>query len=202
MKTLDGKVTIRFPSSWGILENNPGNELADLRIQKIRIMENRDGRYIPTASYWIPGSSLKGTLRHAALNIDPESCGEVHTNNKRQNCSKGQPCRVCSLFGNYNREGKVRMSSILLPNADTVLQSHVSILRSKRAASSGGLFHVERLAPLEASTHIFARDLTSDEEKLLNAALMVWGNMGLGRKHELFEVSADLGTVEKGGYLE
>jgi len=203
MTFYQGKFRLELSETWGILETNPGNGLTDLNVMGMNYVEMKDGIYFPKRAKWIPGTSLKGSLRHVAITLDPNSCGQVHTSEGRPKCTRNIRCKVCSIFGNYNSEGKLRISSEFIEDGNTVIQPHLTVKRSNKSASTGGLFHTEKMSPSNFTIDIEARDLTEDELKLIRASLKIWGNFGIGRNHKMFTVVPveELSKVKKEEYF-
>jgi len=93
----------------------------------------RDARGLP----YIPGSTLKGLLRHAcqrlALTLARDSYGKIcQTMEHVRPCLPGEePCIICRLFGSRFREGSLKFGDALLSpaEAERLLQERLAAPR-------------------------------------------------------------------------
>jgi CRISPR/Cas system CSM-associated protein Csm3 (group 7 of RAMP superfamily) len=110
---------------------------------------------------YVPGSSLKGRLRHRCeqllrtITADPYAA--CHSPAPDRMCPLdehwlGQFCPICRLFGSPHRAGPLFFGDLQWMTADiveaeTAVRRHVSINRRRRVAEQQRLFDVEVFAP-------------------------------------------------------
>jgi len=127
----------------------------------------------------VPGSSLKGKLRHAAREIAGALGHEACANG----CSPAKtPCIICNIFGSPFLEGKLRVSGArCTPRENPVLglsppriweeRNGAGIERKMRVANRGSLFRTECAPERLKLTASIEGDLSDDERGLLQGAV-------------------------------
>lgn len=150
----------------------------------------------------IPGSSFKGVLRSAGerllRGVDPKICDPL-----RDPCVGGteeldpaaverQSCRICRLFGNQQRAGRIQVGDLVAREATTLVRDGVAIDRRELKAAEGLKYDYEVVAPGAIFTGRMRLDDPEDGEvglvltllDLVDAGLVTVGggaSRGLGR---------------------
>jgi len=184
---METELKLKFSSRWGVLQNSSFVGQEDIVVNKIPKIIYDQGKLSHVLEYYIPSSSLKGSLRAAAQRISKSECTSLN------NRCKDQICLICRIFGGGGasyRPSKLQFMSIYLTQKDITLarSSQVVLDRSTKSVRKGGLFFSQYLPPMEVTTQLRAVHLSEEERDFLLAALKLWGDMGIGRKHRSFKI--------------
>lgn len=105
----------------------------------------------------IPGSSLKGVLRSAGERllraVDSRVCDPLRapcvtaTEELDPTDLEERLCRVCRLFGNQQRAGRIQVGDLVGGNARTLVRDGVAIDRRELKAAEGLKYDYEVVAP-------------------------------------------------------
>lgn len=174
---IDLTVTFEAPFNVGT------GAMAGLPTDRPTITSARDRPYVP-------GSSLKGRLRHTceqllrALSDDPLAACHAPVPDTMCPLNEywlGRFCPICRIFGSPHRAGPLLFSDLQWTLAGTVdpyttIRQHVSIRRSRRVAEPQRLFDIEVFGPqplTEMAGTINGRLPYADNQAL--AALLLGG---------------------------
>ena len=149
---------------------------------------------------YLPGSSLKGKLRHNAMLLQ-ETCSSVQHDPGNVDCS----CDVCALFGAPgNARGKLKVGSLCSTKdgyTATEQRTGNQVDRMRRTVDDNKLFSIEAVSDVECGDlvgDIVGYNLTRAQEKLLLRSIIqvewIGGNTsrGLGRVRLIPKVKIDV----------
>jgi len=180
-----GTLKLIFNSPWGIKDNSIGTKLADIEIRQGNMIVIKDQKYIPILKYWIPGSSIKGTLRSIAIKLSSNECNHID--------KLVENCLVCEIFGNSNKFGKVRVGSTFLDvgeKSPVTIQPHIMIDRKRGSIDpeNSSLFFEENLCVREIDVPVEFYEISDVEWDFIKKCFELWGEFGLGHKHVPFKI--------------
>lgn len=203
-------VTLLFETPPGVAAAGATGSIADRFAER-----NARGQFI------IPGSQLKGKLRHACEQIlsslDQQICGSPRAETMCPNPPGGYPaCSICQLFGNPASVGRVRFYDLVADisrlegnyDIDPSLRAMVSLNRRRAVAAEGRLFLVETAPYWPDLTFSNAEAIkgvleTVAQVKLLLAGLRLiksWG--GMKSRGTGWTVRAEVSAVFNGKTVE
>jgi CRISPR/Cas system CSM-associated protein Csm3 (group 7 of RAMP superfamily) len=164
----------------------------------------------------IPGSTLKGKIRHECERILTTLGQDICRAPKAETMCPHDPrrdghslCAACQLFGGPSNQGRlffsdaVMKSDVSLGRAAFRIQAGVSISRKRRTAEDERLYHLER--GVENLTHegiidgYLDTDLAERQVALLIAAIKQLVALGSGKSRGAGWTSSEILNVEMDG---